>query len=78
MTAVNNQQVNSFLKLTQINRQNIDTSKSVDNKNILNNSVSLKSDDNEKVKYEIEGDFNLKDLNEIDDVTAIYTNVKED
>ena len=37
MTAVNNQQVNSFLKLTQINRQNIDTSKSVDNKNILNN-----------------------------------------
>lgn len=68
MTAVNNQQVNSFLKLTQINRQNIDTSKSVDNKNILNNSVSLKSDDNEKVKYEIEGDFNLKDLNEIDDV----------
>lgn len=62
MTAVNNQQVNSFLKLTQINRQNIDTSKSVDNKNILNNSVSLKSDDSKEVKYELEGDLDFKSL----------------
>lgn len=62
MTAVNNQQVNSFLKLTQINRQNIDMSKSVDNKNILNNSVSLKSDDSKEVKYELEGDLDFKSL----------------
>lgn len=62
MTAVNNQQVNSFLKLTQINRQNIDTSKSVDNKNILNNPVSLKSDDSKEVKYELEGDLDFKSL----------------
>lgn len=67
MTTVNNQQVN-FLKLTQISRKNIDNGKNIVNNNTFNSSAILKSDDNEKVKYEIEGDFNLKDLNEIDDV----------
>ena len=64
MTAVNNQQVNSFLKLTQINRQNIDTSKPVNNNKALNNSVSLKSDDNKEVKYELDGDLDFNELNE--------------
>ncbi len=71
MTAINNQQVNSFLKLTQINRQNIDTSKFVDNKNTLNNSVSLKSDDSKEVKYELEGDLNFDELDNIDDTRIV-------